>query len=213
MFTFQHSSTFDAAPARESEALPVAYPDVEFVAYGEDCIVVARVALPTERLTDLLNSQERYRITDVVADSLTDGHAYELPEVELQRDELFLVHAAGPRGNPGRRKRTRQHSVVLQLGPYLVHGQFHAVPGSDPLEGLRRRKAMVPLTDATIEFVVGRAVQQRHVETLIVNRELMDWAVEAHDEGIEFPELEVPAATGRLAKDFTGQISTHIEAA
>jgi hypothetical protein len=51
------------------------------------------------------------------------------------------------------------------------------------------------------------------VDTLIVNRELMDWAVEARDEEVEFPELEMPAATGRLAKDFTGQISSRTEAA
>ena len=213
MFTYQRSPEFDAPPEPEISPLPVAYPDVEFVAYGEDCVVVARVALPTERLTDLLNGQDRYRITDVVADSLSDGQAYELPEVELQRDELFLVHASGPRGNPGRRQRMRQHAVVLQLGPYLVHGQFHAVPGSDPLEGLRRRQAMVPLTDATIEYVVAGTAQQRRVDTLIVNRELMDWAVEAQDDEVEFPELEVPAATGRMAKDFTGQITSHIEAA
>jgi hypothetical protein len=212
MLTFQRPLQTDA-PVHDASPLPPASPDVEFVAYGEDCIVVARVALRAERLTDLLNDQDRYRITDVVADSLTDGQAYELPEVELQRDELFLVHAAGPRGNPGRRQRTRQHAVVLQLGPYLVHGQFHAVPGSNPLEGIRRRKAMVPLTDATIEYVVAGRVQQRHVDTLIVNRELMDWAVEARDEEVEFPELEMPAATGRLAKDFTGQISSRTEAA
>jgi hypothetical protein len=183
-------------------------PEVEFIGYGVDCVIAARVPLTTERLTDLLNDCDRYAVTGVVAESLADRSLFELPEIELQRDEVFLVHASGPRGNPERRQRLRQHAVVLQLGPYLVHGFFHAIPGSDPLDGLRRRKPMVPITDATIEFVAAGEVVQRQVETVIVNRELLDWAVEA-DEGdeVEFPELEVPKATGRLVKDFTGQIT------
>jgi hypothetical protein len=181
-------------------------PEVEFVGYAEDCVIVARMALPSERLTDLLNESERYLVSDVAAESLADNQRFELPEIELQRDEVFLVHATGPRGNPGRRQRTQQHPVAIQLGPYLVQGFYHGVPGANPLEGLRRRRPMVPLTDATIEFVVAGAIVQRRVETLIVNRELMDWVVEAGDDGVEFPELDAPKAEGRLVKDFTGDI-------
>jgi hypothetical protein len=199
--------TYDVHPA----VLPT--PEVEFVGYGEDCVIVARMPLPSERLTDLLNEADSYVVTDVAAESLTDSQRFELPEIELQRDEVFLVHAAGPRGNPGRRQRTQQHAVAVQLGPYLVHGYYHGVPGANPLDGIRRRRPMVPLTDATVEFVAAGTVVQRRVETLIVNRELMDWVVEATDENVEFPELETPKAEGRLIKDFTGDILGRTEAA
>jgi hypothetical protein len=198
-------------PPAAIATIPV--PDVEFVGYGEDCVIVARLPLEAERLTDLLNEQDRYLVTDVLAHGLADGTQFELPEIELQRDEVFLVHAAGPRGNADRRQRTQQHLVAIQLGPYLVQGYYHGLPGSDPVDGIRRRKAMVPLTEATIEFVAGGSVVQSRVETVIVNRELMDWVVQAEDESLEFPELAVPKAEGRLAKDFTGDILGRIQAA
>jgi hypothetical protein len=180
--------------------------EVEFVAFSEDCVLAARLALSAERLTDLLNDHESYALTDVTVESLADGHVVELPEVEVTRDEIFLVIASGPRGHAGRRQRTRQHPVVMQLGPYLVQGYFHGLPGSEPLSSLRRRKAMVPLTDASIEYVAGGAVQRQHVDTVIVNRDCLDWVVEAEDENLEPPELTTPVARGRLVKDFTGQV-------
>jgi hypothetical protein len=201
-----------AAPPRPP-ADPVAQTEIEFLGYGEDCVIVARMSLAAERLTDLLNEHDHYRVIDVLAESLADGTVFDLPEIDLRRDELMLVHATGPRGNPGRRQRTRQHALVAQVGPYLVHGYFHGVPGADPLDGIRRRKAMVPLTEASIEFVSGGALQKRRVDTLILNRELMDWVVEAEQESVEFPELEGPVATGRLVKDFTGVVLGHHEAA
>jgi hypothetical protein len=202
----------DAAPQAEAQvatAVPVespALPEVEFVAFGEDCVLAARVSLPGERLTDLLNDEERYALMDVRVESLADGHTVEIPEVEVHRDELLLVIATGPRGHVERRQRTRQHPVVMQLGPYLVQGQFHGLPGTDPLPSLRRRKAMVPLTDASIEYVAGGVVQRTHVDVVIVNRECLDWVVEAEEESVEFPELPTAPATGRLAKDFTGEL-------
>jgi len=187
--------------------------EVAFVAFGEDCVLAARLAMPAERLTDLLNDQDRYQLLDVIVESLADGHTVEIPGVEVHRDELLLVIAAGPRGHAQRRQRTRQHAVVMQLGPYLVQGHFHGLPGADPLPSLRRRKTMVPLTDAWIEYVAGGAVQRTHVDTVIVNRDCLDWVVEAEDESLDPPELPTPAAKGRLVKDFTGELLIDAEIA
>ncbi len=66
---------------------------------------------------------------------------------------------------------------------------------------------MVPLTDAWVEYVVGGTMQRRRVGTLIVNRQLVDWIVEAADQEVEMPEIPLSGyPKGPLLKDFTGQV-------
>jgi hypothetical protein len=179
---------------------------VEFVAYAEDCLLSGHVRLDADRLTDLLNGHNEYVLVDALVESLADSHAVEVKEVMVGRDELFLVHAVGPRGDPARRKRTRQHPLALQLGPYHVRGYFHGPPGSDPIAALRRRKPMVPLTEAWVEYQSGSVRQRRRVGTLVVNREQLDWVVEAKDEEVELPDLPLEFVKGPLLKDFTGDV-------
>lgn len=179
---------------------------IEFVAYAEDCLLSGHMRLDADRLTDLLNEHDEYVLVDALVESLADGHAVEVKEVLVTRDELFLVHAIGPRGDPARRQRTRQHPIALQLGPYHVRGYFHALPGSDPIAALRRRKPMVPLTEAWVEYQSGSVRQRRRVSTVVVNREQLDWVVEAKDEEVELPDLPIETAKGPLLKDFTGDV-------
>lgn len=210
---------FGVAPAPDPSALdtttlaePV-QPIVEFVAYGEDCLLSGRIRLAAERLSDMLNDHDEYELIDVMVESLERPEATQAQAVLVHRDEILLVHAAGPRGSQGRRQRTRPHPVAMQLGPYHVRGYLHALPGSDPLLAIRRRKPMVPLTDAWIEFVAGGTHQRREVGTLVVNREQIDWITVAADEDIRVAEtLDMPVAPGQgpLVKDFTGQIMTDL---
>ena len=86
---------------------------------------------------------------------LVGGEPIESRDVLVHRDEILLVEASGPRGDPGRRNHTRQHPIVARIGPYEVRGLIHALPGTDPIESLRRRRPMIALTDATIEFSIG----------------------------------------------------------
>lgn len=188
-------------------------PIVEFVAYGEDCLLSGRIRLAAERLSDMLNDHDEYELIDVMVESLERAEAAEAQAVLVHRDEILLVHAAGPRGSQDRRQRTRPHPVAMQLGPYHVRGYLHALPGSDPLLAIRRRKPMVPITDAWVEFVVGGTHQRRQVGTLVVNREQIDWITTAIDGDIRIPEtLDMPVAPdqGPLVKDFTGQIMTDL---
>ncbi|MEO6208301.1 MAG: hypothetical protein ABIP77_10170 [Candidatus Limnocylindrales bacterium] len=137
--------------------------------------------------------------------SATDGT--HVANIIVRRDELLLVDAGGPRGDRGRRRRTRQHLVDIGIGPYHVRGNLHALPGSDPISNFRHRRPMVPLTDAWVEFVAGGTAQRRRVEALIVNRELVDWIVEPEDEEVEMPVIPVSALSkGPLLKDFTGHM-------
>lgn len=182
-------------------------PQVEFVAYAEDCLLSGYIGLAADRLTDLLDQHEEFELVDVFAQDLSETRGTQISSIAVKRDELLLVHAGGPRGDRGRRLRTRQHPVGIGIGPYQVRGYLHALPGSDPISSFRRRRPMVPLTDAWIEYVADGTMQRRRVGTLIVNRQLVDWIVEAADEEVEMPDIPLSAyPTGPLLKDFTNHV-------
>jgi hypothetical protein len=187
-------------PARSTQ-------QVDFVAYGEDCILSGVVNMQADRLTDMLNDHDEYQLVDVLVEGLTEARALEVTDVLVHRDDLLLVHAAGPRGNQDRRHRTRSFPVAIQVGPYHLRGYLHVLPGADPVQAIRRRKPMVPLTDAWIEFpsIAGR--QRRRVGTVVVNRQQIDWIVPAVDDEVEMPDLPLSAEKGPLLKDFTGRLS------
>jgi hypothetical protein len=188
-----------------SRALP---PEHEFIAYAEDCLLLGHIRLDAARLTDLLNDHEEYELVDVTVMDLVGERAVAVQTTLVTRDELLLVHALGPRGDRGRRLRTRQHPVALQVGPYHVRGYLHALPGSDPVASFRHRKPMIPLTEAWIEYDEGKIRQRRRVATLVVNRHQVDWIVEALDEEVELPDIPLQSEHGPLLKDFTGQLLT-----
>jgi hypothetical protein len=164
------------------------------------------VNLASDRLTDMLNDHDEYQLVDVLVEGLSDERAVEVRDVLVRRDELLLVHAAGPRGNQDRRRRTRSHPVAIQLGPYHLRGYLHVLPGADPVQAIRRRKPMVPLTDAWIEFSAAAGRQRRRVGTVVVNRDQIDWIVPAIDDEVEMPDLPLNADQGPLLEDFAGAL-------
>lgn len=181
-------------------------PLVEFVAYAEDCILSGHVRLAADRLTDMLNQYDEIDLVDVMVERLDGLGVVEVKEVLVRREEILLVHATGPRGSQSRRKRTRQHPLAMKLGPYAVRGNLHALLGTDPLLAIRRRRPMVPLTDAWIEYHGSGEHQRRRVGVLVVNRDQIDVIEHALDEAIELPELPIQSDPGPLVKDFTGHI-------
>ena len=66
------------------------------------------------------------------------------------------------------------------MGPYVIRGLIHTLPGVHPIENLRRRRTMVALTDATIEFSIGLSHETRQADVVIVNRDCVDSIVEAY---------------------------------
>jgi hypothetical protein len=167
-----------APPADPVEEAPTTAPEVEFVAFAEDCLVTGQIALSTERLTDLLNEHDEYALVNVVVSGLADGQDFEVPEVTLLRDDLLLAQASEPRGNAGRRRMTRKYGIAAQVGPYLVRGYLHALPGSDAVSSLARRKTMVPLTDVWVDYSSAGEPKHRHMSTAIVNQDRIEWIVE-----------------------------------
>lgn len=69
---------------------------------------------------------------------------------------------------------------------------------------------MVPITEAWVEFQSGAVRQRRRVST-VVNREQLDWVVEAKDEEVELPDLPLDVEKGPLVKDFTGDVMVAFE--
>jgi hypothetical protein len=150
-------------------------PLVRFIAYGDHHQVFGWVRLQADRLTDLLNAHAELHLADVEIESFVDGIQRSFEEVVIQRGELVAVHATGPRGDSSRREERQAHPLVVQAGNYVIWGQLHADPGADPIASLRDRGAMLPLTDAWIEYWSGGARRYRSGGTIIVNREKADW--------------------------------------
>lgn len=163
--------------------------EVEFVAYGEDCILSGRAVLDADRLTDMLNAHDEYLVSGLTVERFDEATPFELEdEIAVPRDEIVLVHATGPRGDEKRRHRTMPQHLAIKLGPYKVRGFFHSLPGADPVEAIRRRKAMVPLTNARIEYTIHGERREVTVDTVIVNREQIDWVQTLLPTQVEFPE-------------------------
>jgi hypothetical protein len=145
---------------------------VDFVAYAEDCRVEGKIDLADTRLADLLNSHETITVYDCVVTSTEDGHARTFEELEIGRDELDIVVASGPRGDPSRRLATRPAGVAMQLGPYSAAGFMHGPPSANPVRGFHNRPIMVALTDAILEYQFCREPVEERFGTVLVNRHL-----------------------------------------
>ena len=170
---------FGAEPAGSNKDtgatdLPAALPWIELVAFTEDCRVSGRIQLDSDRLSDTLNSRHDYLLCDVLVESLVDGRSINADEVPISRDELVAVLAYGPRGDPSRRTHTRAYPVTVIVGPLVIHGNIHSLPGVEPLAAARRRRPMIPLSDAWIEYPSEAGPQVASCGTIVVNREMAD---------------------------------------
>jgi hypothetical protein len=190
------------------EPEPAAIPgrEIEFAAYAEDCRVFGFTRMTGDRLSDMLNNVSEYELTDVMVVRLADGLATQAVDLVVKREELLAVRVSGPRGDPARRSRRRPYPVTLKTGPYIIHGYVHGLPGADPLQQIRRRKPMVPLTESWIEYRSGAQDHRARVGGLIVNQEQWDWIRLSRDEEIGLPDLPAETKPDPRAKDLTGHI-------
>lgn len=165
-------------------------PEVEFVAYSTSERLSGRIRLDAARLTDMLNSHREYVLIDALAERLPEGGSMVVPEILIARHELAMVRVGGPRGDRSLRVPTTRHQIVLRSGRYTIAGRIHSNPGQDPLAALRTRDPMVPLTDAAILFRVGTDIVEEPAGTIVVNRDLVEWAREG---ALDDRSLDLPA--------------------
>ena len=180
----------------EPEPAPL---ELDVIAYAEDCVLTGRLALAGDRLSDFLNAGHEFQLLDVSAQDLAGNSPLDAPEIVIDRDEILLVQATGPRGNPDRRVNTRQNAIRVRIGPYVVSGLIHSLPGIDPIESLRRKRPLFAMTEATIEYSTGSVPKTVQVDAVIVNRECVDSIVEAYPPRADETFVAVTGAPEQLA--------------
>ena len=149
-------------------------PLVQVTFYADDSVAFGHLALTADRLTELMNNRVEFDLVDALLESLDDGHEVTVGTVGVTRDEICAVAVTGPRGDPARKIPTHVFPVEVKLGPYDVTGNIHVHPGTDPITVFRRRRVMVPLTEATIEFDAPEGRRRLRLGTMLVNRDLTD---------------------------------------
>jgi hypothetical protein len=202
--TPEPSGDVDAPP--DDEPVSPLGREVEFAGYAEDCRVFGFMRLAADRMTDALNEADGYSLTDVMIVRLDDAMSTQLMSLTVRREEVLAVRAAGPRGDPARRSRRRPYPITLKTGPYVIHGYVHGLPGADPIQQIRRRKVMVPLTESWMEYQSAGQIHRARVGTIVVNHELWDWVRLSRDEEIRLPDLPAETKPDPRAKDLTGYI-------
>ncbi len=145
--------------------------DIQFVGYAQGCRVAGRLALDDARLADHMNRNDWIKLYDVTVVCLDDGTLRQLPELEVERGELNLVVADGPRGDPARRVRTRPEEVNVISGTFEARGFLHSPPSGDPIGSFDKRPPMIALTDASVAFHVADSPVHESFETVLINRD------------------------------------------
>ncbi|HEY7828839.1 MAG TPA: hypothetical protein VIB99_11425 [Candidatus Limnocylindrales bacterium] len=148
---------------------------IDFTGFAGDCLINGKLDLRAPRLTDQLNADPLVHLVDVTLEDLGTAQRVAAPEFTIERSQLCAVRATGPRGSRALRIATAPHRLRAQIGPYTVLGRLHEPPGVDALATFSQRDLMVPLTDATIAFMVGGILDVRDWSTLVINRELASW--------------------------------------
>jgi hypothetical protein len=148
---------------------------IDFMGYSADCLISGKLDLTAPRLTDMLNDKVSITVTDVVLEGLVDARRVTVASYTVRREELYAVKVTGPRGLKALRIVTIPHRVQAQIGPFNVLGRLNVAPGDEPMKSLELRGAMLPLTDATIAYVVGGILEVRDASTIVVNRDLASW--------------------------------------
>jgi hypothetical protein len=149
--------------------------EVDLVAFASHGRLSGRIRLDRARLSDMLNEHDEFQLEGVLAMRLPEGQSRVIRELVIERSELFVVHADAPRDDLARRTSTVPQGIIVKCGPYVVTGDVHSPPGIDPLRFFERRRTMVPLTNAVVEFRAARGPVEETVDVAVVNRDLVDW--------------------------------------
>ena len=166
---------------------------IDFTGFAGDCLINGKLDLRAPRLTDQLNADPLVHLVDVELEDLGNAHRITSSEFTIERSQLCAVRVTGPRGSRSLRIQTAPHRLRAQIGPYTILGRLHEPVGVDALATFEQRDLMVPLTDATIAFMVGGILDVRDWSTLVINRELASWyrAVEAGAPRLQLPREQV----------------------
>jgi hypothetical protein len=142
----------------------------QLVAWAGDCVVRGEVELGEGRLSDRVNELDVVTFFDATLRALDDGREVTMGELEVERHELHVIEVQGRRGDPVRRLRTIEERVSVELGPFVVTGNLHRPPNTQPMASLSRWSRFVPMTDAVVAMK-GVMAEGVHEAVVLVNRE------------------------------------------
>jgi hypothetical protein len=178
---------------------------IAFTAFAEDSIIRGELVLDGDRLSDFIPQDGPFEIERVTLEALEDGRQVAAAAATIAKSDLIAITGSGPRGNAGRRVRTRQHPARAQAGPYEIVGYVHATPSAHPFSGILRRR-VVPMTSAVIRYRMGSGIVEHEYDALLVNPERIDWLEPATDAELRLGKaLDISYKVDPHAKDMTGE--------
>lgn len=138
------------------------------IAYTTDGVLRGAVELDHQRLADLLAEQGTLQLSQVAVQAHDDGDIRKLGRAEVAQEELPVIVATGPQGDPERRVDMSAIAVTATVGRYRIMGRVHVPRGAD-LAAVERA-TWVAITGAVIAYDAGGRVQVHLHEVLLVNR-------------------------------------------
>jgi hypothetical protein len=179
--------------------------EIDFRAWADAYTIGGATVFEGDRLSDFLDDVDEVAVERATVRALDDGRKQLLRSALIQRDELCIVAATGPRGRADRRHVTRAYPVRAEVGPYAVVGYFHALPTVDPFGTIARRR-VVALKPVRLSFVVaGERIEETH-DTLLLMRAKIDSIEPASDAAVDLRSaLELSQQRDRQAKDVTAE--------
>jgi hypothetical protein len=176
---------------------------IPFSAYADDCTVRGEIELKTDRLSDFLASTTEFQLASPEFRALEDGRIVSAESCEIERDDLCVILATGPRGREERRLWTRQHPVRVRVGPYVVVGYLHSPPTIDPFRTTDRRP-IVALTSCVVGYAEADSTVWVESQAVLVNTSKIDHLETASEEDIGLARsLERQSVVDPAAKDMT----------
>jgi hypothetical protein len=145
-------------------------PLVSFEAFLSAQRLFGWVRLDCDRLTDLLNSHDLIRLSNVHVEEHRDGSIVAADETVIPRAEIVAVVASGPRGDASLRVPTTLQPVVIEAGTYGIGGHLHVPAGVGAMDRWHTSGPMIPLTEAWLTYRSGGKPRRAARTTVIVNR-------------------------------------------
>jgi hypothetical protein len=192
---------------------------VDLIAFTADRRITGAIPLADDRLSDMLNSVPRIVMRNATVQDLVADAVPRTADVTLAVGAIVAVVATGRRGNEMRRHRTDLRLARVGVVRFVVTGSLHVPAGSidplasnDPAVVLAGRDILVPLTDATIAYDVGREPVTETHETILINRAHATWidlddAATTDQDATELLDEKEKSYHAAMIKDFTGAVS------
>jgi len=192
---------------------------VDLIAFTADRRISGTIPLADDRLSDMLNSVPRIVMRNATVQDLVADAVARTADVTLAVGSIVAVVATGRRGNEMRRHRTDLRLARIGVVRFVVTGSLHVPAGSvdpmasnDPAVVLAGRDVLVPLTDATIAYDVGREPTTETHATILINRAHATWidlddAAAFDKDATELLDEKEKSYHAAMIKDFTGAVS------